>query len=985
MNHHSPVDTRSARLLFPVLVLIFGVLPAAHARQDWLSCGTHALVTREAVALHRSSLARGKAASFRSLAARGPSAARDIGNIAILDDTGGVVARRNPFNLGTGTLRFLPQSAGYKYELAGPSYDAAQAAAGSALSGLDDDDSRLTVLPFAFPFFGQTYRSVSINSDGNLTFTAPDVSSSDRSLGRLNAGAPRIAPLFRDLDPSISGASVRVLSTANVLVVSWINVPEYAANGNGPRQTFQVRLFPDGRIEAAYSSVTTAEAVTGITPGNLPAESAIVAFSTASAQTYAGTLAERFSGAERVDEVFAAQKFYETHDDAYDYLVVFNNLGIALPDAIAYLITTRSNTREGYGDIPVDAGTLFGSPRRLQGLMQMGPLNQYPRDPNALVPGRTISRDTPTTVLAHEAGHLFLAFVSARNPDDPSAEPMLGRSLAHWSFLFNSEASLLEGNRIRDDGPSANPRFTTTGTVEGYSPLDQYLMGFRTPDEAPPSFYVTGSIITNSSRTPQTGVSFNGTRHDVSVQDIIDRYGPRRPDPTMSQRRFRFGFVLITASGQEPAQADLDKLEAFRQSFESFFNTATSNRGEADTTLRRAVQLSLWPASGVVAGSTARASIALDEPAAQAITFQLRAVNGLAAVPSMLTIPAGSATVSFDWTAASPGIDEIVVTPSDPAYATETARLQVAAATSVLGLRVLSGDKQRATGAAALPAPVVVQVADSNLVPYAGYRVNAAPFSGGSVSPASVVSDASGLARFQWTPGAGPVYQLNFSLDGTQANAAATALSRPFIAAGGVVNAASFQPGIVSGGIGTIFGASLAAGETVSGTPPFSDSLAGVQIRINGLPASLLYVSDRQINFVAPAGLAAATATVTVAAGTPAEVSNSVEVPIFARQPGIFVQGSMAAAIRRGEYLEIYCTGLGATQPSMANIFLEETSVRPRVTIGGRDAEVLFSGLAPGFTGLYQVNVRVPGGTSGVQPVQLFQDQAASNAAQFPF
>jgi len=72
--------------------------------------------------------------------------------------------------------------------------------------------------------------------------------------------------------------------------------------------------------------------------------------------------------------------------------------------------------------------------------------------------------------------------------------------------------------------------------------------------------------------------------------------------------------VLITAAGQEPPAADLDKLEAFRQSFESFYRTATSNRAEAEASLRRAVQLSLWPASGVVAGSAARASLTLDEP-----------------------------------------------------------------------------------------------------------------------------------------------------------------------------------------------------------------------------------------------------------------------------------------------------------------------------------------------------------------------------------
>ena len=41
-----------------------------------------------------------------------------------------------------------------------------------------------------------------MNSDGNLTFGAAEFASSERSLGRLTAGPPRIAPLFDDLDPS---------------------------------------------------------------------------------------------------------------------------------------------------------------------------------------------------------------------------------------------------------------------------------------------------------------------------------------------------------------------------------------------------------------------------------------------------------------------------------------------------------------------------------------------------------------------------------------------------------------------------------------------------------------------------------------------------------------------------------------------------------------------------------------------------------------
>ena len=77
------------------------------------------------------------------------------------------------------------------------------------------------------------------------------------------------------------------------------------------------------------------------------------------------------------------------------------------------------------------------------------------------------------------------------------------------------------------------------------------------------------------------------------------------------------------------------------------------------------------------------------------------------------------------------------------------------------------------------------------------------------------------------------------------------------------------------------------------------------------------------------------------------------------------------------EFLLIFCTGLGLVMPEVASGDvapstepLARTLSTPLVHIAGLPAQVTFSGLAPGFVGLYQVNVQVPAGVpSGTQKV----------------
>ena len=988
-----------------LVLTLFLVSEPLVAREVVQSCGTYPDRGKEELALHRRSM-RNRTAKLEKLAGTEvPSANRDNGDIAILEDSDGVVARRNSFNLDRKTLRFTPASMGaksYKFVVVDGGWDDTSATNGTRLSGLRDDDTVELPLPFAFPFYGKSYMKMNVNSDGNITFGGGDSAISERSLGRVTSGLPRIAGFFRDLNPPLSNSGVRVSDLGSSIVVSWVNVPEYVSFGSGAPNSFQIRLSSDGTVEISFQGVSSSFGISGIAPGNLEGVSALASFSGGSNESYTGAILERFTNVEEIDIVLAAQKFFETHDDTFDYLAIYNNMGIASgPGSVAFEVTVR-NSRLGIGDIPVDDGKEYGSARRLQAMLNLGPLSQYPTDPDAIVSSRSLSRDTPLTILGHESGHLFLAFASVREPGNPPAFPMLGRDFAHWSFTFNSEASLLEGNRIRDNGPGSFPRFTTVATVEGYAPLDQYLMGFRAPEEVPPTFYVNNATVGPSNRQPQTGISFNGDRSDVRIDELVQAEGRRVPDHTVAQRRFRVAVILVVAKGTEVSAGDLAKVDTFRRRFEGFYHQASGQRAYMDTSLRAGLQLSLSPAAGVLVGGTANAKVSVAKPTASPVTVTLTRPSGALDAPSAVTIPAGQTQVSFAVRGLRPGVEELTAEAAGGAYAPAYSRVQVLEGLNQLRLSALSGDKQPATAGTTLPQPVVIAVLDRNNLPYAGFEVRASVTEGGSVQPTSAISGEDGLVRFQWTPGPGQLHELRADITGSPVNPLlVTALGKPVLESTGVVHAATFGSGLSPGSLATLFGLNLAAGSTASGSAPWSTSLGRVTVLVNGVPAGLLYVSDRQINLQVPSGLGGTQAEVVVEIGSPPAVQRtaSVTVPLRLLDPGVFVidpatqlgaillAGTGATTAQRpaaaGDVIEIYGTGLGPLRASAAFPGLLETVNPPAVWISGVQAVVSFSGQAPGVPGLYQVNARVPAGLlSGLQTLQIRMDGAAGNVVK---
>jgi uncharacterized protein (TIGR03437 family) len=207
----------------------------------------------------------------------------------------------------------------------------------------------------------------------------------------------------------------------------------------------------------------------------------------------------------------------------------------------------------------------------------------------------------------------------------------------------------------------------------------------------------------------------------------------------------------------------------------------------------------------------------------------------------------------------------------------------------------------------------------------------------------------------------------------------------------GVTNAASYSPvtaSVAPGEFVTLFGTGLASSQQVATAFPFPRTLGGVQVLVNGEPIALYTVSPTQISGVLPYSLRPndyANFTVvnngvssnvvtqyvnSAATGVFTSPANGLGTPAALRQDSSIVSG--ANPVRRGETISLYVTGLGevrgpngeappaAGEATPFNRLFTTTADYLFVYIDGVRAPVTFSGLAPGFAGLYQLNVTIP-------------------------
>ncbi len=452
---------------------------------------------------------------------------RDEGDVAVIVDDGTLIIPPTPPNLydipsGT-TISFVPGAGDFSVSSAAGGIVADP---GGFTLGLTDD-SATQVEPvdsgtFAgFPFFGTTYGTdeIFVGSDGHITFGAGDGSSAARDAARHVGGPPRVSTFLNDLNPD-SGGDIRAEVNATTVVVTWDGVPEFGvANSN----SVQAVLHSDGSIDLNYGSVAATIGVVGVAEGNNETPFTEIDYTADLPGTFAaGAIFEEFvigNAFPQMNTLGVAQRFLETHNDEFDFIVIFTDFVVDIGFGAFAFHQGIQNQTEGLGFFRNGPSSLFdftfvlenaqtGPIDELESVLNMNRIGLYWPTANNMVdppikkfrfsggatldgpPGSsqfsrrarhfgtlngdfgahgsyTLGLNSAMSLMGQEAGHRWLAFPAFLHPGFFFSADLLGRSAAHWSFFHNvrvpdsqfggdPRASSMEGNAIVDLGAGAS-------------------------------------------------------------------------------------------------------------------------------------------------------------------------------------------------------------------------------------------------------------------------------------------------------------------------------------------------------------------------------------------------------------------------------------------------------------------------------------------------------------------------------------------------
>ena len=359
---------------------------------------------------------------------------------------------------------------------------------------------------------------------------------------------------------------------------------------------------------------------------------------------------------------------------------------------------------------------------------------------------------------------------------------------------------------------------------------------------------------------------------------------------------------------------------------------------------------------------------------------------------------------------------QITSGPSGGATVSQLIPVTLRVETTSFTLSPVSPSAQNGAVSTALPA-LTVALRDESGNPVPGETINFAISGGGTLNRRSAATQADGTASviltLPATPGSTTV-TATYRDQSVQFTAQALQVTRPALQGNSAVSAATFLGAapMAPGQIISIFGQNLASGQQQATALPLPATLGATRVLLvaasGDIAIPLFYASPLQVNAVLPVNLAPGVYGLTVEVGgvrgNEIQITNTAYAPgIFTldssgRGAGIFVKGdgsivSAANGAARGSVVSFFAVGMGPVNPALnagdpgrTSEPLNRTTTTPRVFFDNLEGVVSYSGIAPGFAGLYQINVQIPSGLSLASniPVSLIVGGVASNRVTIP-
>jgi large repetitive protein len=530
----------------------------------------------------------------------------------------------------------------------------------------------------------------------------------------------------------------------------------------------------------------------------------------------------------------------------------------------------------------------------------------------------------------------------AANPDTSFLVSVSGVSPVAWTAAVLADAPWLNLTTTSGSSTAAAP-----GAVV-YS-INQTAAAALAPQVYYGTIRVTSTAAANSPQDFQV------------VLDVTSTTQKQQPNPSPA------GLLFFTTAGG-PSTSQIDQVFASSVTAVNYQASASTINGNP--------WLSVSPATGTTsASSPAQSSISVS-PAGLAPGLYYGNVSYSLSAAAVRSV---NVTLIVEPAAPTPSLK--LSSSADPPAVVSCAPKRI--------IPTQTGLVNNFAAPASWPTALEIQLTDDCGTPVTNGEI-VATFTNGDSPLALTLENPSGLYSGTWTPrntGAQVIITATATAPGFTAATARISGSvvpstAPALAPNGILHVFTPEVGspLAPGTIVQIYGTGLATQTMVGSTIPLADSLAGTSVIIGGLQAPLFFVSPGQVNAQIPFELTPGQPYQVIvsnngALSTPETIQSDAVAPGISALPSGYANAQHASdgsavtdasPAKPGEYIVVYLAGMGATTVPVASGTaapsspLAQTVNVPTITLNGESVSFSFSGLTPGLSGLYQIDLQVP-------------------------